>query len=363
MFLLLYTGSVRSQVRLPECIEHKDVWTKTQKEQIFEHVRTFPVQTQLAFAFIENGAVSFSGVISENDTISVVDNRHKVFEIGSISKVFTASLLAALVVEGKLNLDDPVNDRLPFALKDSIRPTFRQLANHTSGLPRMPSNFEVGIPFDPANPYLNYGEDLLKDYLTSQVELIYQPGERSEYSNLGAGLLAYTLAKVTGLNYLQLLKKYLFSNYGMTASTTQREDVASYMVSGLDQNGRETSSWDFSVLIGAGGILSTTEDMAQFAFAQFDESNRELKLTRIPTFEVNERLAVGLGWYIVRTSAETELYCHNGGTGGYSSSIALDTNRANGVIILSNVSAFHPESPKIERLCFSLLQTIGDSSE
>ncbi len=296
MFLLLFTGSVRSQVRLPECIEHKDVWTRTQKEQIFEHVRAFPVQTQLAFAFIENGAVSFSGVILENDTISLVDNRHKVFEIGSISKVFTASLLTALVVEGKLNLDDPVNDRLPFALKDSIRPTFRQLANHTSGLPRMPSNFDVGVPFDPANPYLNYGEDLLKDYLTREMELLYQPGERSEYSNLGAGLLAYTLAKVTGLDYQQLLEKYLFSKYGMSTSTTRREKVLSCLVSGLDAQGRETSSWDFSVMVGAGGILSSTEDMAQFALAQFDELNRELELTRIPTFGVNERLAVGLGW-------------------------------------------------------------------
>ncbi len=362
LILLLIGGSVSSQLQPSGWLaEQKAVWTEKQQELIFEHVRAFPEQTQLALAFIKNGAVSFSGFILEDDTMRLVDNHQKVFEIGSISKVFTASLLTALVVEGKLSLDDPVSDYLPFALKDSIRATFRQLANHTSGLPRMPSNFEAGVPFDPANPYRNYSPDLLEEYLTKQVELAYQPGERSEYSNLGAGLLAYTLAQITGLDYQQLQEKYLFSNYGMTASTTRREEVTSSLVRGLDQNGKETSNWDFSVMVGAGGILSTTEDLAKFALAQFDDANRELKLTRIPTFEMNERIAVGLGWHIVKTSAETALYCHNGGTGGYSSSLVLDTDQANGVIILSNVSAFHPESPKIEQLCFLLLRTLDKS--
>ncbi len=360
--LLLLAGSVRSQLQSSACVgTQTDVITEKQKELIFEHVRIFPNRTQLAFAFIENGEVCFSGVILENDSIRQVDNRHKTFEIGSISKVFTASLLAALVAEGSVLLDDPVNDYLPFSIRDSIRPTFRQLANHTSGLPRMPSNFEDGIPFDPANPYRNYGPDHLEEYLAKQVKLAYQPEERSEYSNLGAGLLAYTLAQMTGLDYQQLLEKYLFSNYGMTASTTRREDVESNLVVGLDQNGKETSSWDFSVMVGAGGILSTTQDLGQFALAQFDDSNGELKLTRMPTFEVNERLAVGLGWHIVKPSPGTELYCHNGGTGGYSSSLVLNTDQASGVIILSNVSAFHPQSPKIEQLCFSLLRTLDKS--
>jgi CubicO group peptidase (beta-lactamase class C family) len=362
LVLLLFAGSVRSQLQPSDSLwEQKAVWTARQEELIVEHVRAFPEQTQLAFVFIENGTVSFSGVILENDTIRPVDNHQKVFEIGSISKVFTASLLTALVVEEKVRLDDPVNDQLPFALKNSIRPTFRQLANHTSGLPRMPSNFEAGVPFDPANPYRNYGPDLLEKYLTKQVELACQPGERSEYSNLGAGLLAFSLEKMTGLDYQQLLEKYIFSKHGMTASTTRRANLDSRLVRGLDQNGRETSNWDFSVLVGAGGILSTSEDLAKFALGQFDDSNRELKLTRMPTFEVNERLAVGLGWHIVKTASNTELYCHNGGTGGYSSSIVLDTHQANGMIILSNVSAFHPESPKIEQLCFSLLRTLDQS--
>ncbi|KOH44365.1 serine hydrolase domain-containing protein [Sunxiuqinia dokdonensis] len=355
LVLMLLAASVRSQAQSSGC------WTKQQEQLIFEHVRAFPEQTQMAYAFIENGAVAFSGVIVESDTMRLVDNHQKVFEIGSISKVFTASLLTALVVEGKLSLDDPVNDHLPFALRDSIRPTFRQLANHTSGLPRMPSNFDAAVPFDPANPYRNYGADLLEAYLTTQVELAYQPGERSEYSNLGTGLLAYVLTQMTGLDYQELLEKYLFSKYNMIASTTRRKEVTSCLVSGLDQSGKATSNWDFSVMVGAGGILSTTEDLAKFALAQFDESNRELELTRLPTFEVNEQLAIGLGWHIVKTPAETELYCHNGGTGGYSSSIVLDTDRRNGVIILSNVSAFHPESPKIEQLCFSLLRTINQS--
>ena len=358
LFLTFFAASVSSQSpSSPCCADQKADWTEQQRELIIEHVRAFPEQTQLAFAFIENGAVSFSGIIVGNDSIRQVDNRHHTFEIGSISKVFTAGLLAALVTEGRVRLDEPVNNYLSFPIKDSIRPTFRQLANHTSGLPRMPSNFEAGIPFDPANPYRNYGEDLLKDYLTSQVELIYQAGERNEYSNLGAGLLAYTLTELTGLDYQQLLEKYLFSKYEMSKSTTRREEVLSSLVSGLDPQGGETSNWDFSVLVGAGGILSTTEDLAKFALAQFDDSSRELKMTQKQTFTVDDRLGLGLGWHIVKDASKSKLYCHNGGTGGYSSSIVFDSAQANGVIILSNVSAFHPESRKIEQLCFSLLRT------
>ena len=360
LVLLLFADFVRSQVQPSACLAQKAVWTEKQEQLILEHVSGFPEQTQLAFVFIKNGTVYFSGVILEDDTMRLVDNRHKVFEIGSVTKVFTASLLAAQVVEGKVGLDDPVNDYLLFQLKDSIRPTFRQLANHTSGLPRMPSNFEAAVPFDPANPYQNYGPDLLEGYLTRQVKLAFKPGERSEYSNLGAGLLAFSLEKTNGLDYQQLLEKHIFSKYEMMASTTRREDVVSNLVRGLDQNGRETSNWDFSVLVGAGGILSTTEDLARFALAQFDDTNTELKLTQKLTFHVDERLALGLGWHIVKTP-NAELYCHNGGTGGYSSSVVLDTEHRNGVIILSNVSGFHPELPKIERLCFSLLRTLDHS--
>lgn len=360
--LLLIAGLGRSQTQPSGCrFANPDVaLTEKQAELIFEHLIVFPEHTQLSIAFINEGKVHFSGVIYENDTILFVNNRQSVFEIGSVSKVFTASILASLVVEGKVCIDDSINDYLDIPFKDSIRFTFKQLANHTSGLPRMPSNFNAGLPFNPTNPYQNYGPDLLTDYLTKHMELVCKPGERSEYSNLGAGLLAFALARMSQSNYQELLNKYLLSKYGMANTTTNRSNIASKLVKGLDQNGKETSNWDFSVLVGAGGILSTTEDLAKFAVAQFDDSNQELKLTRMKTFEVDERLTMGLGWHIVKSSVDNELYCHNGGTGGYSSSMALDVINSSGIIVLSNVSAFHPQSAKIEQLCFSLVRTLEE---
>jgi CubicO group peptidase (beta-lactamase class C family) len=363
LFLLVASRTI-SQIQPSDCFATQEVTlTEKQTELIFEHLSVFPERTQLSIAFINEGKVYFSGVIYENDTIRIVNNHQSVFEIGSISKVFTASILASMVVDGKVCLDDSINDYLDFPLIDSIRISFKQLANHTSGLPRMPSNFSAGLPFNPANPYQNYEPDFLINYLTRHMELDYKPGERSEYSNLGAGLLAYTLSRISRSDYQELLNKYLLSKYGMTNTTTNRANIASKMVKGLDQNGKETSNWDFSVLVGAGGILSTTEDLAKFAVAQFDESNKELKLTRMKTFQVNENLTIGLGWHIVKSLHDKELYCHNGGTGGYSSSVALDVIHSRGIIVLSNLSAFHPQSTKIEQLCFSLIRTLEETSK
>ncbi|MFA6126156.1 MAG: serine hydrolase domain-containing protein [Bacteroidales bacterium] len=332
--------------------------TDAQQKLIAESLKSFPVETQVSFAFIENGVVTFYGLKQEKDSMVPVSNYRNNFEIGSITKVFTSTLLADFVLEGKVKLDDPINDYIGIPLRDSIRISFKQLANHTSGLPRMPSNFAVTAMLSTNNPFKNYDAGKLKKYLADELRLDSEPGRNSVYSNLGAGLLGYVLCEIADQDYETLLQRYIFSKYSMINSTTLRDKIAQQLVKGLNAKGEETPNWDLSVLIAAGGILSTVEDLSKFALAQFDPTNKELELTRVKTWMNPAGLDIGLGWHFVKSKIGAEWPWHNGGTGGYTSSMAMDIGRRNAIILLTNISSYHSNSKRIDELCFALMKTL-----
>lgn len=323
---------------------------------IFSQMKDLPNHTQLSVAIIRNNQTTFHGFIKENDSVMPVDNHERVFEIGSITKVFTSTLLASLVTEGKIRLDDFINPYYPFSFKEEREITFLTLANHTSGLPRLPVNLDLS---DASNPYKRYTAKELEDYLKRLMTLESEPSTTYAYSNLGAGLLGYTLGLSQGRSFGELLQMRVFDKYGMHSSFTRPAEAGDRLVKGLNADGDTTSNWDFDVLGGAGVVLSTTADLSRFAMAQFNPANRALALTRIPTFEAHERMKIGLGWHILRSESEQELYWHNGGTGGYSSSITVNVADKVAVIILSNLSAFHPASGIIDKLCFELISQTG----
>lgn len=324
-------------------------------EIIFAKTKDFPNKTQLSIAVIQNGETNYYGIIKENDTIKPTTNQNKIFEIGSITKVFTSTVFASLVEDEKLKLTDEINAFYSFPFKDKTKITFQSLANHTSGLPRLPENLDLS---NETNPYKNYGKKEVEDYLKTLLKLENEPSKISSYSNLGAGLLGYTLGLSQKTSFQKLLQKRVFDKYKMTNSYTSSQKLEDKLVKGLDENGEVVSNWDFDVLFGGGGILSSTEDLVKFANAQFNPKNKELALTRKPTFDVNESMKIGLGWHILKTENGFNWVWHNGGTGGYSSSMALDAEKKNGVIILSNVSAFNQKMGNIDKLCFELMKQI-----
>ena len=329
--------------------------TKDQSEIIFENTKVFPNNTQLSIAIIKDGLVSYFGINKENDTISTIDNQKSIFEIGSISKVFTSTLLANFVIDGKVKLNDNINDYLKTPLNNSTEISFIDLANHTSGLPRLPTNLDL-TKVNPENPYKEYKEKELEDYVTNQLELSNK-GE-NQYSNLGAGLLGYTLSKIENDTYESLLQNKIFSKYDMQNSTTDITTIKGDLVKGLNNEGIEVPNWDLAVLAGAGAIFSTVEDLSQFAISQFEYKNKELELTRVKTFELNKNMDIGLGWHILKNKSDNLWYWHNGGTGGYSSSMVIEEKSKNGIIILSNVSVFNPNMGNIDKLCFELMKTL-----
>ena len=106
----------------------------------------------MAIAFVNSENVSYYGAIKENGEIKQIDNHKSVFEIGSITKVMTSTILANLVYKGKIALDDPLQKHMPFKIKrpekNGKTVTIKMLSNHTSGLTRMPSNMWFDLLFN-----------------------------------------------------------------------------------------------------------------------------------------------------------------------------------------------------------------------
>ncbi len=142
-------------------------------------------------------------------------DEHTIYEIGSITKVFTAILLAQQIIKGTVSLDEPIDPYLPedvvIPVQGSDKITFGNLSDHTSGLPRMPKNFK---PANPANPFADYTVAQMYSFLSS-----YKPtrkvGEGYEYSNLAQGLLGHILAANADLEYESLMIRNIASPLSM----------------------------------------------------------------------------------------------------------------------------------------------------
>ncbi len=325
---------------------------------VAHHANFLPNGAEVSIGLVGDQEVATLGLTRMQDTLWSTVNASSTFEIGSISKVFTSMLLANAVIEGKIQLYQTIATVLEFPLIDGKHITFRQLANHTSGLPRLPSNFDEEMAENPDNPYANYTDQDLEKYLTYELRTKNQSGAQYEYSNLGAGILGYLLTRIYRVSYETLLQEKICQTLQLTSTTSQRSSVDSLMVGGLDRHGRPTSNWDFQALAGAGALLSSVLDLAEFARFSFNQDHEVNRIVQEKTIEVNEKMAVALGWHIIDTGSKECLW-HNGGTGGYRSSLAVLPRERKSVIILSNVSAFHAQSEQIDELCFALLETLN----
>jgi len=315
-------------------------------------VDSLPDGFTISIALIRGQEVEYLGIVKEKDTFFQVDLRDSLFEIGSVTKVFTSTLLSVNILENRLKIDDSVNKAFPFSFNDSIELSYLSLANHTSGLYRLPANL---IPFlftNKSNPYSEYSYDMFDEYLKDELELENKDSTRYSYSNLGAGLLAYSISKANSQSFEDMLKNSIFKPYKM--NSTSFNLAPSF--TGVGPYGNKTENWDFNALKGAGGLVSNASDLSRFVLAQFSNDNRELTLTRQQTFTVNDNMSLGLGWHILSPNTEKEKFWHNGGTGGFTSSLAFKTSNQTGVVILSNISALHYQSRAIDELVFQILE-------
>ena len=330
--------------------------TAEEAELIIPVISQFSPNTQFAMAFVNEGEVKYLGLILQDGKVISIDNRDSVFEIGSISKVFTTHLLANLVESGKVEMDQPISSHLNFSLKGEPSITFHQLATHQSGLPYFPSN--VGGLFNQKNPFKGYTTEKFEQYLSQKVKLDFQPGENYRYSNVGLGLLGYLVESILEQSYETLLKEQIFNPLGMSRSTTQVSEVDAYLVRGRDRKGAPTPNWNLGALVGAGGILSTPSDLASYAAYSFTLLGSEEGFLGQKPREIDTQLDMAMGWHIIKESRKAPFLWHNGGTGGYKASMAIDPVQQDAVIILSNVGTDTPGKRSIDKLCFEMMESL-----
>ena len=275
-----------------------------------------------------------------------------IFEIGSISKVFTTLLMAQMEEQGDLEFSDhaqcflPAGVTMPIQEGVSQQPeetppthiTLEHLATHTSGLPRMPSNFQ---PKDPSNPYADYTFQQMYDFLSSS-DLEGEVGREAVYSNLGVGLLGHILGLQAGKSYEELLIVQICTPLGMDSTTTKPRSRDAARVSRAHMENTPVAAWDFAALAGCGDINSTASDMLIFAAANLGQVNTPLlntmQLCHAPRVtSAKSPVKIGLGWHVLGVPG-SEIVFHNGGTGGFASFMGLRPDTGEGVIVLSNAS-------------------------
>ncbi len=279
-----------------------------------------------------------------------------VYEIGSITKAFTAVLLADLVEEGAVELETPVQrllgENVTVPTRNGAEITLEHLSSHSSGLPRLPDNM---TPANAANPYADYTVAQLYEFLSSH-ELQRDIGAEVEYSNLGTGLLGHALAQRQETDYETLVFRRLLDPLGMsdtsvTLSPSQQERLAI----GHSVQLRPVANWDLPTLAGAGALRSTVNDMLAFVEANLGLRESPLHVAMATTHAPRRdfpgpNMQIGLGW-VIRGGHGRELHWHNGGTGGYRSFLGFDLESKTGVVVLSN------STDSVDDLGFHLLDS------
>ena len=293
----------------------------------------------VAVVIIEGDKVSFHNFGLTNKQSKQATTSDSLFEIGSISKTFTSAALASMVKEGKVKLTDPVQMYLPddvkMPTKNGKEITLGSLANHSSSLPRLPSNMPYADPYD---PYADYTIELMYAFL-NDYELTRDIGEKFEYSNLAVGLLGHVLGLIDNKPYAQViservLKPLKMNNTFVNVPSTYLDKLSD----GHDSALKKTKHWQLPTLAGAGAIKSSTHDMALYLAANINGTPLAdaIILSRMQSIDFGaDGPKIGLAWLQKEYSKGT-YYWHNGGTGGFRTFIGFDPKNKKGMVILEN---------------------------
>lgn len=303
-----------------------------------------PAGVQVAVALVQADSVRYLGAERTAEGVRPLENRAAVFQIGSITKVFTATLFAREVVAGRLGLDDTVASRLPFPLKESGRGgvpmTLVQLASHTSGIAHHQPpglGLHAVLHFYWNEPWRDYDRARFEKYLRKDLRLASTPGTAYGYSNVGMSLLGLVLSLRTGEPYEKMLQEGIFQPLGMPSSTTDLAPVRDRVVTGRKTDGAPFPNQEMDALAPSGGIYSSAEDLARFARAEIDGGDAAIRLTQKPVFTIAEGEEVALGWHLYRWVQGWRALNHNGAIGGYTASVTVDPASRCAVVVLSNV--------------------------
>lgn len=294
------------------------------------------------------GRMRADGPTPDDDTI---------YELGSVSKVFTGILAADSIVQGKMRLDQPAQELLPATVTmpgDQAHPvTVKHLLTHQSGLPPIADNMPN---VNSQNPYVGYTSELMYEFLSGH-KLQRKAGSKAEYSNLGMSLAGHLVCRSAGLDYDQLLKQRLTGPLKMSSTgVTLGDDVKDQVATPYIGVGTPGVLWDFEDLPGAGGVRSTTADMLRFAAAHIEPADDaagqaiELAWKKHQTGG-GDAHAMGLAWQI---AGDRMTRWHNGQTLGSHSILLINRQIKCAVVVLSNTA-----SMELDRLGQDVMQLLA----
>jgi len=330
--------------------------------QLTADIKNDNLQGSISVAILKNNHVIWAGAFgSASRDRNVAADTNTIYRIGSITKTFTATLMMMLVEEGKLKLDDPVENYLPeiknlngYASAGKI--TFRQLASHTSGLKREPDMGGANVGPD------SLWENKLLSCIPN-TSFNSKPGQEYLYSNIGYAILGMALSRVSGVPYLQMVHERILTPLHMEDTFFELpEGKSARLAQGMENTEgevniklplREVKGRGYRVP--NGGIFSTPRDLAKFVMSingqlslLTGKSRRQMQ--SIPNGGKN----YGLGLMIVN-KRDLDVIGHNGSVPGYTAQFAIEQQSGYGVILMRN---YNKGSTNLEAVSLNLLRQL-----
>ncbi len=330
LFILTVFGSANAQKDLSDIKQHV-------QELIVENY----VQGLSAAYIHPDGEVQYFS-FGDSAIKSFEFNKNTIYEIGSVSKTFTSLILARMIQESKVSLGTSIQATLPDTLNlvpyDSTKITLLHLATHTSGLPRLPSNFK---PEKALNPYAGYTVQQMYEFLDNY-EPAQKPGTELSYSNLGIGLLGHLLVLESGMSYEHLLRHYITEPLKMDDTHIDVPPRKKDRFAEPYAAGTKVGRWRLPpAFVAAGGIRSTASDLVTYLKAQmgltetnFDEA---IAMTHKTQFDINNKGIldkIGLTWF--HSTKYDTLIFHGGKTGGYVTFAGWNKEDQTGAVVLAS---------------------------
>lgn len=299
----------------------------------------------LAVAIIRDGkVVNMTGFGKQHRKTHIAIDNETIFQIGSLTKMFTGIVVKHMVDEGKLALDANIVSYLPATISSQASQilkhiTIQDLIHHRSGIPGWALN---NGRIDGDSMLGGYSEMQLLEGLDN-IKLKFSPGSKLAYSNSGYAILGYICERVSGQSYAQLVKKYITQPYGLNNTKVslnkeqQRRMATPYR---KDDRVIATQPWEMGKITPAGGLFSNTENLSRLMLAQLSayqntKSNSDLFLTKITNEFYGENTFYGYG-LVKRVLPKNTDYSHGGDLDGFASNYRFSPEANVGLILLTS---------------------------
>ncbi len=285
---------------------------------------------------LNNGERHYYNFGFANPDLKMPFDSATLFEIGSLTKTFTAYVLESILKEKGINDSSTIIKYLPDSLqrnKALERISFLSLLNHTSGLPRLPTNMDLVA--NAMTPYDGYTSDDLFAYLKTSIP---KPDGKSNYSNLGGGLAGVLAERISGKTYAALLDEYIFLPFKMVTpdkSISKTENKSQ----GYFEN-KKSDYWNMDVMAPAGGLKCSANEMLTYLqlIAKPGTENSKSIIDQLlePTVSINPSIKVCRAWHTLEQKEKPIIYWHNGGTYGFSTFGAFIKGESKSIIVVVN---------------------------